>query len=80
VLSERDAENQATITQQKRKVSRQRDLLLALKERAAKQDSERAAENCRLTEEYRRVTEQFKELQVRRWAACVVCVWACGGC
>jgi dynein regulatory complex protein 1 len=65
VLSERDAENQATITQQKRKVSRQRDLLLALKERTGRQDAERAAENGRLTEEYRRVTQQFKELQVR---------------
>ncbi len=30
VLLERDAENQATITQQKRKVSKQRDLLSTL--------------------------------------------------
>lgn len=30
VLLERDAENQATITQQKRKVSKQRDLLTTL--------------------------------------------------
>lgn len=37
VLVERDHENQATINQQKRKISRQRDVLLALKQKYAGQ-------------------------------------------
>lgn len=49
---------------QKRKLSRQRDTLLSLKARYAAQEAKAGEENGKLTEQYRRVTEQFKDLQV----------------
>lgn len=65
VLVERDHENQATVTQQKRKISRQRDILVNLKQKYSDMDKKYQDENCKLTDEYRRITEQFKDLQVR---------------
>lgn len=63
VLVERDHENSATIHQQKRKISRQRDILSGLKARFAEMDRKYMDENMRLTDEYKRITEQFKDLQ-----------------
>ncbi|KAF5832552.1 sperm tail C-terminal domain-containing protein [Dunaliella salina] len=63
VLVERDHENQATINQQKRKISRQRDILSSLKTRYLETDRKYMEENMRLTDEYKRITEQFKDLQ-----------------
>ncbi|DBA94491.1 TPA: hypothetical protein ACH3X1_002082 [Trebouxia sp. C0004] len=65
VLLERDAENQATITQQKRKISKQRDLLSTLMQRYSQHEKKFAEANMRLTEEYKRITEHFKDLQAK---------------
>lgn len=54
---------QATINQQKRKISRQRDILSSLKQRYAETDRKYLEENMKLTDEYKRITEQFKDLQ-----------------
>ena len=56
VLVERDHENQSTISQQRRKIARQRESLLALKSRYGDSDKRYQDENVRLTDEYRRVT------------------------
>jgi dynein regulatory complex protein 1 len=64
VLLERDAENAATINQQKRKLSRQHDVLASLKARYTAAEKRAAEENARLADSYRRITEQFKDLQV----------------
>ena len=63
VLVERDHENQATINQQKRKISRQRDVLSALKQKYQESEKKFLDENMKLTDEYKRITEQFKDLQ-----------------
>ncbi|KAG1659692.1 hypothetical protein FOA52_004331 [Chlamydomonas sp. UWO 241] len=63
VLVERDHENQATINQQKRKISRQRDILSGLKQRYNDTEKRYLEENMKLTDEYKRTTEQFKDLQ-----------------
>jgi hypothetical protein len=60
------AENTATINQQKRKLSRQHDVLSSLKHKYAASDVKASEENSKLTDEYKRITEQFKDLQVRR--------------
>ncbi|KAA6420207.1 MAG: coiled-coil domain-containing protein [Trebouxia sp. A1-2] len=65
VLLERDAENQATITQQKRKISKQRDLLSTLMQRYSQHEKKFAEANMRLTEEYKHITEHFKDLQAK---------------
>lgn len=62
---EREAENKATIESQKKKLSRQRDILTAYKQRYADSDRGHRDDNMKLTLEYKRVTEQFKDLQVR---------------
>jgi dynein regulatory complex protein 1 len=59
------AENTATINQQKRKLSRQHDVLSSLKHKYAASDVKASEENSKLTDEYKRITEQFKDLQVR---------------
>lgn len=59
------AENIATINQQKRKLSRQHDVLLNLKGKYSRSDSKACDENSKLTEEYKRITEHFKDMQVR---------------
>ncbi|WIA22959.1 hypothetical protein OEZ86_009886 [Tetradesmus obliquus] len=65
VLLERDAENTATINQQKRKLSRQHDVLSSLKHKYAASDAKASEENSKLTDEYKRITEQFKDLQAK---------------
>jgi hypothetical protein len=59
------AENTATINQQKRKLSRQHDVLLNLKGKYSRSDSKFCDENSKVTEEYKRITEHFKDMQVR---------------
>ncbi|KXZ47783.1 hypothetical protein GPECTOR_33g665 [Gonium pectorale] len=63
VLKEREKENSTTIESQKKKLSRQRDILSSLKQRYAETDRRYREENMRLTDEYKRITEQFKDLQ-----------------
>lgn len=63
VLVERDHENQSTIHQQKRKIARLRDLLSSLKARHSEMEKHSQDDNVKLTEEYKRVTELFKDLQ-----------------
>ncbi len=60
---EREKENSTTIESQKKKLSRQRDILSSLKQRYAETDRRYRDENMRLTDEYKRITEQFKDLQ-----------------
>jgi hypothetical protein len=64
------AENTATINQQKRKLSRQHDVLSSLKHKYAASDVKASEENSKLTDEYKRITEQFKDLQVCRRVVC----------
>eukprot|EP01137_Pigoraptor_chileana_P011389 Opistho-2@62167 len=63
VLKKRDDENQITITQQKRKITRMTDVLNNLRAKYAKQERTYREENMQLTDDYARITEQFKELQ-----------------
>lgn len=67
-------ENTSTINQQKRKLSRQHDVLLNLKGKYARSDGRACDENSKLTEEYKRITEHFKDMQV---IGCG-CVWEGG--
>ena len=63
VLSERDVENSNTINQQKRKLARLQDNLSSLMAKYSKTDKQFKQENMDLTDEYRRITEQFQDLQ-----------------
>jgi len=63
VLSERDIENSNTINQQKRKLSRLQDNLSSLMAKYTKTDKQYKQNNIELTDEYRRITEQFQDLQ-----------------
>lgn len=63
VLRKRDEENTITKSQQKRKITRLQDVLTNLKIKLAKQEKQYKDENVQLTDDYKRITEQFKELQ-----------------
>eukprot|EP00802_Teleaulax_amphioxeia_P007750 Tamp_07758.p1 GENE.Tamp_07758~~Tamp_07758.p1 ORF type:complete len:602 (-),score=252.65 Tamp_07758:636-2417(-) len=63
VLSERDVENSNTINQQKRKLARLQDNLSSLMAKYSKTDKQYKQNNIELTDEYRRITEQFQDLQ-----------------
>ncbi|EQC39242.1 hypothetical protein SDRG_03447 [Saprolegnia diclina VS20] len=63
VLTERDMENSATLSQQKRKLSRLKDALSALIQKYTQTDTAQRHQNTELTEEYRRITKQYKDLQ-----------------
>lgn len=63
VLRKRDEENTITKSQQKRKITRLQDVLTNLKIKLAKQEKSYKDENTQLTEDYKRITEQFRELQ-----------------
>jgi dynein regulatory complex protein 1 len=63
VLSERDIENSNTINQQKRKLARLQDNLSSLMAKYTKTDKQYKQNNIELTDEYRRITEQFQDLQ-----------------
>jgi len=63
VLRKRDDENQTTKIQQKRKMLRLQDTLNVYKARLKKQEKQYQDENAVLTEDYKRITDQFKDLQ-----------------
>lgn len=63
VLTERDMENSATLSQQKRKLSRLKDALSALVAKFDSTDARERAVNTELTEDYRRITKQYQDLQ-----------------
>ncbi|XP_062520697.1 dynein regulatory complex protein 1-like isoform X2 [Corticium candelabrum] len=63
VLKKRDEENTITKSQQKRKITRLQDTLNNLRSRLAKQDKTYREENSSLSEDYRRLSGQFKKLQ-----------------
>ncbi|XP_041480770.1 dynein regulatory complex protein 1-like [Lytechinus variegatus] len=63
VLKKRDEENTITKSQQKRKITRLQDVLNNLKVKLAKQEKQYKEENQGLADDYKRITEQFKELQ-----------------
>lgn len=63
VLNEREQENEQTIKLQRKKLHRLQDALSALIQKYQKTDKEFRQENITLTEEYRRITESFKDLQ-----------------
>lgn len=63
VLKKRDEENQITRNQQKRKITRLQDVLNGLRIKIAKQEKQYRDENQQLTEDYKRITEQFRDLQ-----------------
>lgn len=63
VLREMDAENKQTVRIHKRRLKRLKEALSVHAARYSKQDEKFRAENTTLTEEYRRMTQQFKDLQ-----------------
>ena len=63
VLQKRDDENRATKIQQKRKSLRMQDTLNLFRARIKKQEKQFQDENAILTEDYKRITDQFKDLQ-----------------
>ncbi|RHY64150.1 hypothetical protein DYB34_006214 [Aphanomyces astaci] len=63
VLTERDMENSATLNQQKRKLSRLKDALSGLIQKYTQTDAHQRHQNTELTEDYRRITKQYKDLQ-----------------
>ena len=63
VLVERDSENTNTIKQQKKKLTRMADVLSSLKAKYAREERRFKEENADFTAEYKRITEQFKDLQ-----------------
>ncbi|BFZ20885.1 hypothetical protein BsWGS_23923 [Bradybaena similaris] len=63
VLKKRDEENTITKALQKRKITRLQDVLNALKEKLSRQEKIYKDENIQLSEDYRRITEQFHDLQ-----------------
>jgi len=63
VLKKRDDENTITKSQQKRKITRLQDVLNALRQKLAKQEKQYKDENAQLSEDYKRITEQFHDLQ-----------------
>ena len=65
VLVERDHENQTTMQQQRKKIAKQRERLMHLKQRHAEAERKSRAENVKLLEEHRRTTEAFKDLQTK---------------
>ncbi|XP_078397637.1 dynein regulatory complex protein 1 isoform X2 [Cetorhinus maximus] len=71
VLKKRDEENTVTKSQQKRKITRQHDILNKLIKRLAKQEKMYQEENQNLTEQYKRTVDLYKDLQkkIRRFAA-----------
>ena len=65
VLSERVKENDKAIATHKRKLARLQDVLSGLITKYAETDKKFRQENNVLTESYRRITEQYKDLQLK---------------
>ncbi|XP_015673230.1 dynein regulatory complex protein 1 [Protobothrops mucrosquamatus] len=63
VLKKRDDENTIIKSQQKRKLNRQHDVLNNLRLKLAKQIKQYREENLTLTADYKRIVEQYKDLQ-----------------
>ncbi|XP_065443480.1 dynein regulatory complex protein 1-like [Chrysemys picta bellii] len=63
VLKKRDDENTIIKSQQKRKLNRLHDVLNALRMKLAKQIKQFQEENQTLTADYKRIVEQYKDLQ-----------------
>ena len=63
VLKKRDEENSITISQQKRRITRLQDTLNNLRGKLSKQEKSCKVELQALMEEYRKNTEQYRELQ-----------------
>ncbi|KAM4772434.1 dynein regulatory complex protein 1 [Rhinophrynus dorsalis] len=63
VLKKRDEENTITKSQQKRKITRLQDVLNNLRIKLDKQIKQYKEENQALTDDFRRIVEQYKELQ-----------------
>ncbi|XP_073418088.1 dynein regulatory complex protein 1 [Dendrobates tinctorius] len=71
VLKKRDEENTITKSQQKRKITRLQDVLNNLKIKLEKQSKQYKEENQALSDDFRRIAGQYKELQkkMRHFAA-----------
>lgn len=65
VLTERDMENTATLSQQKKKLAKLKDSLNNLMQKYQEKDTKDRKRNDDLTEEYRRITKQYKDLQTK---------------
>eukprot|EP00041_Stephanoeca_diplocostata_P034625 m.1188384 g.1188384 ORF g.1188384 m.1188384 type:complete len:693 (+) comp24553_c0_seq8:188-2266(+) len=63
VLKKRSEENAVTISHQKRKITRTQDSIATLRQKEVKQEKQFQESNASLTEDYRRLTDRFKELQ-----------------
>ncbi|KAL7751088.1 hypothetical protein RI367_003668 [Sorochytrium milnesiophthora] len=63
VLKKRDEENTITINQQKRKITRLTDIVNSLRTKLAKQEKSYAQEYSSLTDDFNRISMQFRELQ-----------------
>ncbi|KAM9156725.1 dynein regulatory complex protein 1 [Pangshura tecta] len=63
VLKKRDEENTIIKSQQKRKLNRLHDVVNALRMKLAKQIKQFQEENQTLTADYKRIVEQYKDLQ-----------------
>ncbi|XP_066450573.1 dynein regulatory complex protein 1 [Eleutherodactylus coqui] len=63
VLKKRDEENTITKSQQKRRITRLHDVLNNLKIKLEKQIKRYREENQALTDDFKRIAEQYKELQ-----------------
>ena len=63
VLKKRDEENTITISQQKRKLTRLQDTCNTVKAKVTKQEKSHHDDLVALMEEYRKNTEQYRELQ-----------------
>ena len=65
VLQKRDEENAKTKSQQKRKITKLQDILTNLKKKLAKQIKQFNDENEQLTEDYKRISDMFNDLQMK---------------
>ena len=63
VLKKRDEENTVTISQQKRKLTRMQDSLNTLRAKVKKQEKAQQDELTALMDDYRRGTEQYRDMQ-----------------
>ena len=63
VLKKRDEENMITISQQKRKITKLQDVLTNLRKKLSKQEEQYQVESVAITEEYRKNSQQFADLQ-----------------
>ena len=63
VLKKRDEENTVTISQQKRRLTRLQDTLNTLRSKLARQEKSQRTELASLMDEFRKNTEQYRELQ-----------------